>query len=196
MIEYSAPNGVHPQPLATNILERNGVIAYYYTGDSGSAPNRTFYDKKMVSKTVIAFPVLSYRQVASFFEMNRDGVSARQLQDWLEGVLDFVLRHRTVRLIYSHSYDVPPYYPGTIKKFIRLVEQKSKDGKLLARPMSYFAKFTQRFLKTSCRFRKKQGRLEVRLKNPDGLKGIVIAIPVDPFEVTAIKGVDVEKEGD
>ena len=38
--EYSAPVGVHPQPDATNALQNLGIVAYYYTGDMGSAPNR------------------------------------------------------------------------------------------------------------------------------------------------------------
>jgi hypothetical protein len=194
--EYSAPNGVHPQPLVTRILERNGVIAYYYTGDSGSAPNRTFYDKKMVSKHVIAFPVLSYRSVASFFEMNRDGIKEREIQKWLDAVLDFVVRHRTIRLIYSHSYDVPPYFPRTVKTFLRNVDEQCKEGKLIARPMSYFAKHMHHFLKTRCRFRKKPEYLEVRLYNPDGLRGTVVAIPVDFFQAKSMNGVELEKDRD
>jgi peptidoglycan/xylan/chitin deacetylase (PgdA/CDA1 family) len=58
--EYSAPLGAHPQPLATQVLERLGMIAYYYCGDSGSAPNRTFSDGGMVSEHVVAFPVTNF----------------------------------------------------------------------------------------------------------------------------------------
>jgi hypothetical protein len=194
--EYSAPNGVHPQPLATNILERNGVIAYYYTGDSGSAPNRTFFDKKMVSKNVIAFPVLSYRKVASFFEMNRDGISKDEIKDWLHGLLDFLLENRTIRLIYSHSYDVAPYYPNTFKAFLLKVDQACKEGKLNAKPMSYFAKFLQRFLLTKYRFKRKPNRMEVHIKNPEGIWGIAMAIPKDKYEISHIKGVQIETQGD
>ncbi|MCP5051740.1 MAG: hypothetical protein GY940_31530 [bacterium] len=193
--EYSAPNGVHPQPLATKILERNGVIAYYYTGDSGSAPNRTFYEKKMVSKNVIAFPLLSYRTVASFYEMDRDGMSAKSVGDWMHGVLDYVIKNRSIRLIYSHSYDVPPYYPNTIRKFFQTVNQKCKEGKVLAMPMTYFARYLQHFLETRYRFiRKSPTEVEVRVSNPNGLAGTVIAIPADTYEVPQIKGIQIEKE--
>jgi hypothetical protein len=193
--EYSAPNGVHPQPLATRILERNGVEAYYYTGDSGSAPNRTFFDKKMVSKNVIAFPVLSYKAVASFFEMDRDGYTAAHLKDWLHGLLDYLLENRTVRLIYSHSYDVPPYFPGALLKFIQRVEQTCKEGKMLARPMTYFARFTRRFLKTKMRFRHKTDNMVVRVINPEGLKDITIAIPKRRYRVPDdLKGVVTDED--
>jgi len=43
--------------------------------------------------------------------------------------------------------------------------------------MSYFADFLLRFLKTEYSFRKKGNELVVRLKNPEGLKDIGIAIP-------------------
>ncbi len=192
--EYSAPNGVHPQPLATRILERNGVIAYYYTGDSGSAPNRTFFEKKMVSPNVIAFPVLPYREVASFFEMNRDGVTHKQLMDWFQGLLDFVIKNHTVRLIYSHSYDVRPYYPSTLKQFILEVDKQCQAGKLLAQPMSYFANYLKYFLKAKCRFHKGTTHLELRLNHPTNLNGIVVALPVDQYAPNPIKGVDIKKE--
>jgi hypothetical protein len=194
--EYSAPNGVHPQPLATDILERNGVIAYYYTGDSGSAPNRTFFNKKMVSNNVIAFPVLSYQKVASFFEMDRDGVSEKEIEKWLFGLLDFLLENRTIRLIYSHSYDVKPYYPDTLKSFLLKVDQASREGKINARPMTYFATFMQRFLLTKYRFLRKPNRMEVRITNPKGLKGIAIAIPNDKYMITTIKGIQIENNDD
>ncbi|BAL80484.1 polysaccharide deacetylase family protein [Caldisericum exile] len=46
--EYSAPNGVHPE-VVTKILESEGFNSYYYTGDNGSVPNRTFLNGSMVS---------------------------------------------------------------------------------------------------------------------------------------------------
>lgn len=189
--EYSAPNGVHPQPLVTRILERNGVIAYYYTGDSGSAPNRTFFDKEMVSENVIAFPVLSFRSVASFFEMNRDGYRSEDLEEWLFDLLNYLKANRAVRLIYSHSYDVPPYFPDTVLKFLKQAEQDCRSGKLNAQPMTYFARYMKRFLKTKCRFLRKEKSLVVQLSNEQGLKDVTLAIPVhsygEPVETKSLK---------
>ncbi|MCP5051741.1 MAG: hypothetical protein GY940_31535 [bacterium] len=194
MIEYSAPGSNHPQPRVTRLLEKNNMIAYYYTGDSGSAPNRTFYNNRMISQSVIAFPVLSYRNVVSFQEMNRQGVPSREVGDWLEGILDFVIRNRTVRLLYSHAYELQPFYPDMVQYFIRQVQQKSREGLLHAKPMSYFAKFTRHFLETKYHFRPRPGGLEVRLENPGGLTGVVAAIPSEPFETPSITGIKTEEK--
>lgn len=180
--EYSAPNGVHPQPLLSRILEEYGIFAYYYTGDSGSAPNRTFFEKKMISPNQIAFPVLGYRHTASFYEMKRDGVSHKEFRKWSNDLLQFLLKNRTVRLIYSHSYDVKPYYPKEFKKFILDVDRHSKEGRLLARPMTFFANFTRRFLKTKYRFIESNGKMEIQLANPEGLADVTVAVPLEKYE--------------
>lgn len=189
--EYSAPNGVHPQPLLTDILERNGIIAYYYTGDCGSAPNRTFSNRRMVSPKVIAFPVLSYRQNASFFEMKRDGVPPEAFQQWGLDLVDYLIQNRTVRLIYSHSYDVPPYFPREFKRIIHRVEEAAGQGQLLAQPMSYFARFMRRFLKTTYRFTAIETGMRIRVANPGGLHGIVVAVPVQNYKKPEFKRNDI-----
>lgn len=196
VIEYSAPNGVHPQPLLTQILERNGIIAYYYTGDSGSAPNRTFFNKQMISPNVIAFPVLSYRQTASFFEMKREGVTPGDFQKWGLELVDYLIENRTVRLIYSHSYDVEPYFPREFKRIIDRVDQASREGHLLAKPMSYFAKFMRRFLKTSYRFTAIETGLRIHVANPAGLREIVVAVPVKNLERPVFKRNDIHVDRD
>jgi hypothetical protein len=174
--EYSAPNGVHPQPETTKILEKLGVVAYYYTGDSGSSPNRTFIDGKMVSSKVIAFPITPYEESASFYEMHKKGVSEEEVYTFLVSLADFCIKTRQIRLFYSHPYDIP-LYPNAILRAVDYWESKEKAGLLEVHSMSYFADFLLRFLKTEYSFRKKGDELVVRLKNPEGLKDIGIAIP-------------------
>jgi hypothetical protein len=174
--EYSAPNGVHPQPETTKILEKLGVVAYYYTGDSGSSPNRTFIDGKMVSSKVIAFPITPYGVTASLYEMHKKGVSEEEVYKFLVSLADFCIKTRQIKLFYSHPYDIP-LYPNAILRAIDYWESKEKDGLLEVHSMSYFADFLLRFLKTEYSFRKKGNELVVRLKNPEGLKDIEIAIP-------------------
>jgi len=194
IIEYSAPNGVHPQPMLTSILEKNGFIAYYYTGDTGSGPNRTFYEKKMVSKSVIAFPVNIYHETASLYEMNRDKIQGSTLAQWWADLLDFVEKNKTVRLWYSHSYDVAPYYPAELKHFIESVDQKAAEGKIHAQPMSFFAKFLLRFLKTGYRFSIQPNGLDIRLNNPEGLAGITLALPKDKYKKTNLRNLTIIDE--
>jgi hypothetical protein len=174
--EYSAPNGVHPQPETTKILEKLGVVAYYYTGDSGSSPNRTFIDGKMVSSKVIAFPITPYEESASFYEMHKNGVSEEEVYKFLVSLTDFCIKTKQIRLFYSHPYDIP-LYPNAFLRAVDYWESKEKAGLLEVHSMSYFADFLLRFLKTEYSFRKKGDELVVRLKNPEGLKDIGIAIP-------------------
>ena len=174
--EYAAPNGVHPQPETTKILEKLGFVAYYYTGDSGSSPNRTFMGGKMISPKVIAFPVTPYEESASFFEMHKKGVSEEEVYNFLLSFVDFCIKTRQLRFFYSHPYDIP-LYPNAILKVVDYWEKQEKEGLLEVYSMSYFADFLLRFLKTEYSFRKDVNELIVKLKNPEGLKEIAIAIP-------------------
>jgi hypothetical protein len=181
-LEYSAPNGVHPQPEVTEILEKLGFTCYYYTGDCGSAPNRTFYKGRMVSANVIAFPVSPFGKSASLFEMKRDGFSEPEVQQWLFDLVDYTIRHRSARLFYSHLYDLH-YYPQATRNFLRYLEKKQFEGKLQVGAMSTFAKFFHNFLKTefSCRLEGKN--LYIMLKNDAGLKGLTVAVPRHKYRV-------------
>ncbi len=172
--EYSAPNGVHPQPDTTEILEKLGMIAYYYTGDSGSSPNRTFFNGKMVSSRVIAFPITPFEQNASLFEMWRAGIKEEKLENFLFKLLRYVIKEKTVRLFYSHPYDIFNY--PKIKKFINEASKMKRIGLIKVESMSYFADFFLRFLNTKYIFEIKHGLLEVKLENTQGLEGITLAI--------------------
>ncbi|MCP4632056.1 MAG: hypothetical protein GY855_03945 [candidate division Zixibacteria bacterium] len=196
LLEYSAPNGVYPQPLNTRILEKLGFTCYYSTGDTGSMPNRTFIDKKMVSNYITAFPVLPLGESATLYEMNANNVHYSDVYAWLMNTVSYVRDNRTIRLIYSHSYDVPSNYPQTFKKFIDVVDKESTDGSLNIKSMSYFAEFLQRFLKTDYRFVSTETGMEINVRNPEGLSGIAIAIPKLNFIKPVVTGVDIEEDND
>ncbi len=177
IVEYSAPNGVHPQPVKTRILEKFGMNSYYYTGDTGSPPNRTFFDGKKVSDKVIAFPVMSFEDKASLYEIWDAGVSEDEVKSFLLSLIDFVVKEKTVRLFYSHPYDIP-HYPNAIKAFIEKAVEFSKANRLRVESMSYFSDFLLRFLKTKYTFKLEgDNTLVVNLKNEEGLRDIAIAVP-------------------
>ena len=174
--EYAAPNGIHPQPVTTRVLEKLNISSYYYTGDTGSAPNRTFIDGNMISETVIAFPIMPFGKSASLFEMKRAQRTEEEVEDWLFQTVDFVAKNRTVRLVYSHPYDIYQY-PSGLKLFLDYAEKLEQEGKVVIQPMSSFAEFLLRFLKTAASFEIDDDALSVRLNNPEGLRGITAAIP-------------------
>ena len=195
IVEYSAPVGVHPQPMTTQVLEKLGFTSYYYTGDTGSAHNRTFLNGRMVSGKVIAFPIVPLGKAASFKEMVDAGVSEAGVEKWLLDLVDYVERNRTVRLIYSHPYDIPDY-PQALKAFLDRAEAESLAGRITIQPMSHFAADLDRFLKTEFQFQRKENGLTITLTNPLGLKGTTIAVPRSGYTIDSGPGYTVEQDDD
>jgi hypothetical protein len=175
---YSAPNGTHPQPMATRVIERQGIRAYYYTGDTGSAPNRTFHNGEMVSGRAWAFPVMPNGIYASIGEMVKNGQSPARVENWLDGTLDYVVDERTTRLVYSHPYDLrEPAYRHAFSRFLDRAERLQDEGMLRVDTMDYFARFMTRFVSTSFTFSRADGALHIDMSNDDGLEGLTFEVP-------------------
>jgi hypothetical protein len=130
----------------------------------------------MISETVIAFPIMPFGKAASFNEMKRSQRTEDAVTNWLFQTVDFVVKNRTVRLVYSHPYDMYEY-PSGLKAFLDYAENLQDEGKIEIQSMSSFAQFLLRFLKTDASFEIQNKTLMVNLKNPDGLNGITAAIP-------------------
>jgi len=195
IIEYSAPNGLHPQPLLTKILEKNNFICYYYTGDIGSVPNRTFYNGKMVSKEVIAFPVMPNGKYASLAEMGLVNLPPQKVKKWLFSIVNHSVKNRTIHLYYTHPYDLLyfPQYISPLKSFIDYIEELKKEGKLIVEPMSYFAKFLLKFIETKYSFVINNAGIKINLKNEMGLKGICVSLP-EKYKIIHQEGIEIEKD--
>lgn len=195
IVEYAAPNGIHPQPMTTGVLKKLGFLSYYYTGDTGSAPNRTFINGRMVSNKIIAFPIMPFGRSASLNEMKGAGKTEDEVERWLIETVDYAVRNRTVRLIYSHPYDIPNY-PSALKSFLAYADKMQKVDKLEIRSMSYFAKFLLKFLKTGYTFKADDKGLTLSLRNPEGLEGITAAIPKEIYKRPDTDGVVVHEDED
>lgn len=106
--EYSAPLGNHPS-WVTRWLEKNGVVGYYFTGDSGMGPTRVYRDQGRDGEKIWAFPILHFGTHASLEEMHLDSVPIEEVRDWFVSVADFTSRLHVVRLIYSHPIGATRY---------------------------------------------------------------------------------------
>jgi hypothetical protein len=193
--EYSAPNGIHPQPVATRILEKLNIRAYYYTGDTGSTPNRTFIGGKMISGSVIAFPIMPFGKSASLQEMKRAGRTEEEVTNWLFQTVDFVANNRTVRLVYSHPYDIYEY-PLGLKLFLDYAEKLQNEGRLVVQSMGSYAEFLLRFLKTSASFELQNNTMVLHLKNPEGLDGVTAAIPKQTCQKPLSADIHLQEDND
>ncbi len=193
--EYAAPNGLHPQPLTTQILEEMGIGSYYYPGDAGSGPNRTFLRGKMVSSKLIAFPVMPYRTMASLYELYVELIPDAVVEAWLKGLVDYIVEQRVVRLWYSHPYDVPRY-PVAVKGFLDYAEQAQEEGRINVRPMSFFADFLKRFLAVKQTYGwSDNGLVVAQINSDEGLREICLAVPKRRYLAPAASDAEVREEG-
>jgi hypothetical protein len=181
--------------VTTEVLEELGFLAYYYTGDTGSAPNRTFFNGQKLSDKIIAFPILTFGKAASFYEMQRCGYSENDVKKWLLKTIDYVVKNRTVRLIYSHPYDIPEY-PDAIKLFLDYAIQKQNEGSLHIDTMTSFATYLLKFLQTDYQFKIQEKELNISLGNPEGLAGITIALPKVGYKNPHSPNLSVEEDED
>jgi hypothetical protein len=199
--EYSAPNGVHPQPIMTEILESQNIVAYYNTGDSGSAPNRFFQNGKMLSDKIIGFPVMPFGNVASMGEMDSAGYSSEDVHEWLLETSSYCAKNRTVRMIYSHPYDLFEYenseqYIDPMINWLDTLEKMQRAGRLHIKPMTYFAQFLLKMLETDYSFTIEDDGLAVSLQNDAGLDEISFTISSEKWLKPESKDISVNTISD
>jgi hypothetical protein len=176
--EYAAPNGIFPQPISVEVMKELGVESYYYSGDSSSVPNRTFYNGKMVSDSIIAFPVMTFGKLASLNEFFRSRYSGRKVFSILKEVIDFTVNSRSVRLYYSHPYDIQiePYHKE-VKEFLDYAISMQRKGKIQVKSMSYFRQFLLKVINTKKEFHWYKDRLDIAIHSINGTQEMVLAVP-------------------
>jgi len=181
--EYSAPAGVHPQPLMTSLLEELGFDCYYYTGDSGSAPNRSFYEGTRLSDSLVAFPVMPRAGLASLAEMDEHlALSADGVLDWLTATSDYCRRERTIRMVYSHPYNLVKYthdldYRPALASWYDELSALQDAGELRVRTMAECTAFLRRAWDTEFSVSLADAGAMLSLRNAQGLAGVAVALP-------------------
>ena len=200
--EYSAPAGAHPPEIMDRLLRDRGFVAYYTTGDGGGAPTRAFHGGRMLSPELIAFPVMPLGDVASFGEMEEErDLPPAVVRRWLDATVAYCAEQRTVRLVYSHPYNLfisangHDYRPA-FRGWLDDLSARVADGGLQVRPMGDFARFLQRMLATRARFDVVDGELAVSLANPGGLRDLTVALPAARWAAPRAAGLSVTTDGD
>lgn len=194
IVEYSAPNGVYPQPINTRVLEKLGMKCYYYVGDIWSQPNLTFFGNKMISDKVLAFPVISYKTIVSLGEMNKKKVSNSEVREFLKYILDYVIANDTVRLYYTHPYDVL-VYPKEYYYFIDYLDRLISSNSIQTQTMKEYAEFFFRFLKTKYDIIEDEKNLVITLSNPISIKGITLRINTEGGKIFRLNYEYLKKRG-
>jgi hypothetical protein len=126
-------------------LHERGVRAYYFTGDVGMPPTRSFQEGRRGPADMWAFPVLSYGPHAAFEEARVGQVAEDDLGAWLKDVSDFCAENRTVRLVYFHPPGVA-LFPQAFQQWLGHTAQLVKQGQLQWTTMAQYAGFANRRL--------------------------------------------------
>jgi len=176
--EYSAPVGVFPPIENVEVLKELGMNTYYYTGDTGSAPNRTFFNGKMLSDTIITFPIMSFGKSASMKEFTDNNISKETVSKYYKEFIDYLVENRIVRLYYLHSYDIHDYdYKKEWKEFMDGVEKNVHTGSLQTRTLTDIRAFLLRLIHTESQYKISDKGLEMSFSNPSSLNELVVAMP-------------------
>jgi hypothetical protein len=192
--EYSAPAGVHPPRIMTSLLEDAGVTCYYFTGDSGSAPNRSFHLGERLSDDLIAFPVMPRGGLASLAEMDEHlALPADEILAWLTATSDYCRRERTIRMVYSHPYNLVKYvhdldYRPALASWYEELAARQAAGVLSVRTMADCAGFLSRAWDTEFAVSLADGGAVLRLRNERGLAGVAVALPRSRWSVASAPG--------
>jgi Polysaccharide deacetylase len=137
--EYSAPNGNQP-PWVTHWLESHGFVAYYFTGDTGMGPTQGYRNGERESHNVWAFPILHLDRAAGFEEMNTEGYSASEIENWLTAITDFASEQRSVRLVYFHPPGILQYH-DLVDRWVEHTGRLKADGRFRWYTMTELANF-------------------------------------------------------
>lgn len=190
VVEYSAPGGNHPF-WVNRRLEKMGIKAYYYAGDTGSSPTHPRLGEDFAGREMWAFPITPLREYASLEEMERGKVPPHEAQRWMEDLVEFAAEERAIRMVYTHPTDTR-FGTGAIKAFEEKALAEQEKGRLTVAPMSHFADFLNRHARTDWQVKKREGGgYSVDLKNPDGLKDLTVAVYVGESGEYTVAGGDV-----
>jgi hypothetical protein len=178
MLDYVGPDGVFPQPQMTQIIQRLGLIGYYYTGDSGAPPQLAFWDGRPTSSSVWAFPVAPFGRLAALADMAKAGVPAAAVESWLNSVARYAASQGTIQLIYSHPPDLDAHgYSAAVAAFLGYVAQLQAHGQLVTEPMHVYAEFLNRRAQAHIAVRRNQVGLQLTVVDDAGLKDVAIGVP-------------------
>ena len=185
--EYSAPLGNHPA-WVSHWLEKNHIDSYYFAGDTGMGPTQVYRDSVRDGNNIWAFPIVHLGRYASLEEMGFANLDPQYIQDWLDGVADFVADDRSARLIYTHSFGATRYI-AILQQFLKHTDQLQRDHRFQWYTMSQLADFlnVRKAVQWSLVEPKGTGSLLLKASNPNGLNHETWVFPKVLFEPPRIR---------
>ena len=194
--EYSAPTGNHPA-WVTPWLREHGINAYYFTGDIGMPPTRSYQDGQRGPSDIWAFPVLSYGSDAAFEEAQARKVPEDDVAAWLRDVSDYCADNRSVRLVYFHPPGIA-LFPQAFKRWLEHTVKLVRAERLRWTTMTRYADFANRRLKVQWRLARVGGALRLEASHPTSLAHMSWLLPAQRFgQPKVLEGsAEVTRDGD
>ena len=177
--EYSAPTGNHPAWI-TPWLRARGIDAYYFTGDTGMPPTRSYQDGLRGPAGIWAFPVLSFGSDAAFEEARTRHVGESDIEAWLRDVADYCADHRTVRLVYFHPTGIV-LFPEAFRHWLEHTAELQRAGTLRWVTMAGYAAFANARAQVVWSLDKTAGRDRIVATHPASLAGMSWLLPTDRY---------------
>ncbi len=177
--EYSAPLGNHPE-WVTEWLEKHGVVAYYFTGNSGMGPTRVYRDRGREGNKIWAFPILHFGQEASMEEMHMNSVPEEPVRNWLLNIADFTSRLHVVRLVYSHPLGATRYI-SAINSWLDRAHELASEQRFHWYTMSQIANFLNSREEVNWELEDQNGHLLMKASHPKSLEHQAWMFPDDRY---------------
>jgi hypothetical protein len=183
--EYSSPEGVTPI-WVVDWLKEHKVKAYYFTGNIGMAPTKTFRDGKLVDDDnhIWSFPVATSGRAATFEEAFMYNKTEYEMGEWISNLIRFNIQQKTARLVYFHPPGAMPFMDA-IYRMIDEANANKKAGLFEWRTMSNYADFLNKRELTKWNMVQKNDKLFINLSNPQNLDEIVFKIPKMKYKIVA-----------
>jgi hypothetical protein len=199
--EYSAPVGTHPS-WVTAWLRRREVRSYYFTGDTGMAPTRSYQDGQRPLPDIWTYPVLNFGHHASFEEAKWDNTPEADVAAWLADIDDFCADHRTIRLVYFHPVGLV-MYPQAFRQWLEHARTLTDRGRMRWTTMAAYSDFSNRRLRVRWSIGEPRDATrgttqQLEAHHPQSLEGMTWLLPRRRYGLpTVISGqARVDQDGD
>lgn len=173
--EYSAPLGNQPE-WVTEWLEAHNMVAYYFTGNTGMAPTRSYRNGRLNAKHIWSFPVLILGNMAAFEEFDEEELSEDTVKNWLTSAADFTADTGTLRTIYSHPHGFHRY-PEALRALFAHTRELHAAGRFRWTTMSAAADFLNRREQAVWSYVGSGDRLTLKATHPTDLVDLAWEVP-------------------
>jgi hypothetical protein len=176
--EYSAPTGNQPE-WVTRWLDEQQVKAYYFTGNIGQGPTRTYRGGRR-DERIWSFPVQTYGQFSTIEEAYMAHLPESEIAAWLTSLVKFSANTGEIRLIYFH----PPgavRYLRAIDALLAAADSEQAHQRFQWRTMTEVADFATRRERTVWHLASDRNDVRVFAENEDSLDQLTWLFPADRY---------------